>query len=113
MNKYHNDNIIENGCKYCNKKLANRYSRWRHEQNCKIKKEKIFCERRNFAKVDSKCQKDIVWIIWDIFLKESEKRSKITQKIMSSLLSLFCLKYTTGCHKKRKNIFTSSVKLDL
>jgi len=32
MNKYHNDNIIENGCKYCNKKLANRYSRWRHEQ---------------------------------------------------------------------------------
>ena len=39
MNKYHNNNIIENGCKYCNKKLANRYSRWRHEQKCKIKKE--------------------------------------------------------------------------
>jgi hypothetical protein len=81
------------------------------ENRCKIKKEKIFCERRNFAKVDSKCQKDIVWIIWDIFLKESEKRSKITQKIMSSLLSLFCLKYTTGCHKKRKNLMYLAVSI--
>jgi hypothetical protein len=74
------------------------------ENRCKLKKEKIFCERRNFAKVDSKLQKDIVWIIWDIFLKESEKREKIIQKLINSLLSLFCLKYTSGCHKKRKNL---------
>jgi hypothetical protein len=75
-----------------------------YENRCKTLKEKIFCERRNFAKVDSKCQKDIVWIIWDVFLKESEKRSKFIAKLMNSLLTLFCLKYTTGCHKKRKNL---------
>jgi hypothetical protein len=75
-----------------------------YETKCKSLKEKIFCERRNFAKVDSNCQKDIIWIIWDIFLKEAEKRSKIINKLIHSILSLFCLKYTTGCHKKRKNL---------
>ena len=65
-----------------------------YENRCKALKEKIFCERRNFAKVDSKCQKDIVWVIWDVFLKESSKRSKIIQKLMDALMALFCLKYT-------------------
>jgi hypothetical protein len=82
-----------------------------YENRCKALREKIFCERRNFAKVDSKCQKDIVWIIWDIFLKESSKRSKITQKIIESLLSLFCLKYTSGCHKKRKNLMYLAIAI--
>ena len=82
-----------------------------YENKCKELKEKIFCERRNFAKVDSKCQKDIVWIIWDIFLNESKKRSKIIQKTMNALLSLFCLKYTTGCHKKRKNLMYLAISM--
>ena len=38
------------------------------ETICKQKKEKFKCERREFAKVESKFQLDIVWIIWDIFL---------------------------------------------
>jgi len=75
-----------------------------YEARCKALKEKIFCGRRMFVKVDTKCQKDIIWIIWDIFLKEAEKRSKIVVKFMNAILSLFCLKYTTGCHKKRKNL---------
>ena len=82
-----------------------------YENRCRLLKERIFCERRNFAKVDSKFQKDIVWIIWDAFLKESEKRSKLIQKIVSSLLSLFCLKYSTGCHKKRKNLLYLTICL--
>jgi hypothetical protein len=82
-----------------------------YENRCKALKEKIFCERRNFAKVDSKCQKDIVWIIWEVFLKEAEKRSKITAKLINALLSLFCLKYTTGCHKKRKNLMYLAISI--
>ena len=82
-----------------------------YENRCKILKEKIFCERRTFAQVDSKCQKDIIWIIWDIFLKESEKRSQLVSKLMKSLLSLFCLKYTTGCHKKRKNLMYLAISV--
>ena len=38
-NKYHYNNLVENSCKFCNKKLANRHSRWRHEQNCKTRKQ--------------------------------------------------------------------------
>jgi len=82
-----------------------------YENRCKALKEKIFCERRNFAKVDTKCQKDIVWIIWDVFLKEASKRTKIIKKLMDALMSLFCLKYTTGCHKKRKNIMYLAISI--
>ncbi len=82
-----------------------------YENRCKALKEKIFCERRNFAQVDSKCQKDIVWIIWDVFLKESEKRSKLISKLIHALLNLFCLKYTSGCHKKRKNLMYLAISV--
>jgi len=82
-----------------------------YENRCKALKEKIFCERRVFAKVETKCQKDIIWIIWDVFLKEAAKRTKIIQKLMNSLMSLFCLKYTTGCHKKRKNIMYLAISI--
>ena len=78
--------------------------------NC-IQNMKIFCERRVFAKVEPKCQKDIVWIIWDIFLKESLKHTKIIQKLINALMSLFCLKYTTGCHKKRKNLMYLAISV--
>jgi len=71
---------------------------------CKAKKEKCKCERRTNIPVDSKFQMDIIWLIWDVLLKESNKRSKIIQKIINSLLSLFTLKYTSGCHRKRKYI---------
>ena len=49
-------------------------------------------------------QKDIIWIVWDLFLHESAKRSKFVKKTMDSLFTLFTLKYITGCQKKRRNI---------
>jgi hypothetical protein len=73
------------------------------ETICK-KKEKYKCERRNNIPVESKYQMDIIWIIWDIFLKESNQRSKIVDKIVNSLLKLFTLKYNSSCSKKRKYI---------
>lgn len=72
------------------------------ENICKHKKEKFKCERRGFANVESKCQMDIIWIVWDIFLEESKKRSTLIQRIVNSALNIFCLRYRTGCHKKRR-----------
>jgi hypothetical protein len=72
------------------------------ETICKQKKEKFKCERREFANVESNCQMDIVWIIWDIFLTESKKRSNLVQRIINSALNIFCLRYRSGCHKKRR-----------
>ena len=74
------------------------------ENICKIKKEKFKCERRGFASVEAKCQMDIIWIIWDAFLSEATKRSSLIQRIVNSALNIFCLRYRTGCHKKRRLI---------
>jgi len=74
------------------------------ETFCKDKREKIICERRNFSQVNTKFQKDIIWILWDLFLKESSKRSKFIKKTMEALLTLFSLRYLPGCHKKRRNL---------
>ena len=74
------------------------------ETICKLKKEKVKCERRQFANVESKCQMDIIWIIWDIFLVEAKKRNNLVQRIIYSALNIFCLKYTPGCHKKRRQL---------
>ena len=86
------------------------------ETVCKVKKQKCCAERRSWAPVPAKMQMDPVWIIWDIFLKEADKRSTIEEdtkkkkdnllieKIIKSLLNLFTLKYTTSCSKKRNFI---------
>jgi hypothetical protein len=81
------------------------------ETLCKNKKEHIRCERRSFIPVESKSQMDIIWIVWDLFLKEASKRQKIIKKVIDSLLNLFTLKYTSGCHKKRKYILYFVVSL--
>ena len=72
------------------------------ENICKQRKDKFRGERRTFANVDPKCQMDIIWIIWDIFLQEAQKQSSLIQRIVFSALNLFCLKYRPGCHKKRR-----------
>jgi hypothetical protein len=81
------------------------------EIKCKAKKEKCKCERRTNVPVDGKFQMDIIWLVWDVLLKESNKRSKILQKTINALLSLFTLKYTSGCHRKRKYILYFVVSL--
>ena len=74
------------------------------ESICKLRREKCICERRQNIPVETKNQMDIIWIIWDLFLWESSKRDKMIQKIVKALLSLFTLKYTSGCNRKRKYI---------
>ena len=72
------------------------------ENVCKARKDKFKCERRTNMPVESKYQMDIVWIIWDIFLKESQKKQPLVKKIVSALLHLYSLKYTCCCFKKRR-----------
>ena len=81
------------------------------ENVCKARKDKFKCERREKMPVDTKNQMDIVWIIWDMFLKESEKRQPITKKIIRALLSLYSLKYSSCCFKKKRNLVYFAVSL--
>ena len=81
------------------------------ETICKAKKEKCMCERRGQIPVHSKDQKDIVWLVWDALLQECETHGALTKKIMNSLLTLFTLKYTHTCFKKRRYILYFAVAL--
>jgi hypothetical protein len=78
---------------------------------CKIKKERLRCERRSDIPVDGKHQMDVIWIVWDIFLQKSMEKPVIIQKIIKALLSLFTLKYTSSCNRKRKYIIYFAVSL--
>jgi len=81
------------------------------ETICKNKKDKFKCERRSNIPVDSKLQMEIIWIVWDIFIQEVCSRPQIINKVVRSLLSLFTLKYTAGCNKRRKYILYFVVSL--
>ena len=74
------------------------------DRRSKKRKERLECDRRNKMPVDSKYQKEIVWMLWDIFLFESALRGAIMDKVIKSLLSIFCLKYSNSTIKKRKYI---------
>jgi len=82
-----------------------------YESICKIKKEKCVCERRSEMPVDGKFQKDIIWIVWDTLLKESENHGPLITKIVKSLLSLFSLRYTSTNYKRRKFIIYFAISL--
>jgi len=81
------------------------------ESICNKKKEKCKCERRNQIPVEPKEQMDIVWLIWDAILSESEVRNSLVQKIVKSALNLYCLKYNSSNFKKRKYLLYFTISL--
>tara|TARA_Y100001970_G_C14248377_1_gene869946 strand:- start:420 stop:1457 length:1038 start_codon:yes stop_codon:yes gene_type:complete len=81
------------------------------ETICKKKKETPITERRTFAPVDEKFQKDSVWIIWEIILNNIDERDELTKKIINKLLDLFCIRFTNGVKKRRKHIIFFSISL--
>jgi len=80
---------------------------------CKKRKEPIYCERRKESKkVEYKFQKDIIWMIWEaIVLRCDEMKNALLSKILNSTISLFSIKYTTGCCKKRRYLFYFAISL--
>ena len=54
---------------------------------------------------------DPIWIIWDVVLREADKKSKIIQKIIKSLLNMFSLKFTPGVKKRRRYVIYFAIAL--
>ena len=78
---------------------------------CKKKRQRCVCHRRPYE-VEPKCQKDIIWLVWDVILERAKTASSdIIQKVVRSVLNLFCIKYTNACCKRRKYLFYLAVAL--
>lgn len=87
---------------------------WMIEFNtiCKKRREPIRCVRRTQYKVESKYQSDVIWLIWDVLLDNTNKQtSKLVTKTMNALLRLFSIKYTTASCKKRRYLLYYAIGL--
>ena len=81
------------------------------EATCKREKNRILqCQRREFAPVESKLQKDIIWIVWDILLQETAGTQNM-KKVMKALLEIFCIRYRAGMKKKRRYLLYFAISL--
>ena len=80
-------------------------------QLCKKKKDDCLCARRSFVPVEEKFQMHPVWLIWEILIDFSKKKSKLIHKIIMSLLNLFCAKFSLSSIKKRKFIIYFAISL--
>jgi hypothetical protein len=79
---------------------------------CKKRKEPCFCEKRTKYNVENKLQCDIIWIIWDsIFYYCGEMQNPYIETLLNSILSLFCVKYTTASCKKKRYLLYYAVAL--
>ena len=84
------------------------------ETICKAKKETCRCERRSHIQVDDKLQFDPIWMIWDLIIAESTKpetHTLLTQKIIKSLLRMYCVRFTSGVRKKRRYLIYFAISL--
>ena len=83
-----------------------------YESICKRKKEKCVAARRSFAPVMEKYQMDPIWIIWEVILNECKnKNDQLVTKIVSSLLEIFGIRYTSGVQKRRRFIIYFAIAL--
>jgi hypothetical protein len=84
------------------------------ETICKAKKETCRCERRSHIPVDDKLQFDPIWMIWDMIIARSnqdDEYSPLTQKIVNSLLRIYCVRFTPGVRKKRRYLIYFAISL--
>jgi len=81
------------------------------EDICKKEQKKYLAGRRSNMPVESNCQKDIIWIIWECLLLEANNRNRGIHKIMKALLNLFCLRYKPGVRRRRKYIIYFGINL--
>ena len=83
-----------------------------YKKICKNKKEECRCERRGFVEVEEKYQKAVDWMVWGIFINESENQlDKRIGKIVRSLMNLYSLKYTHGVYRKRRFLVYLAISL--
>jgi hypothetical protein len=79
---------------------------------CKKRKEPVYCQLRSEVPVEKKFRRDIIWLLWDILFHYCDLlENKYISTLMSSIYTLFCIKYTTASCKKRRYLLYFAVSL--
>ena len=96
-----------------NSLLSSYWIEWIIEFISLCSKEKKDCkaDRRSNIPVPEKFQTDPIWIVWELLLHYSYKKSKICHSIIESLLKLFCIRFSVSTKKKRRYILYFAVLL--
>lgn len=82
------------------------------DATCRAKKEPCLGSRRTLGDASEKHEKDIIWLLWELFIFEAESRGTPTiVKIMKSLSTLFALRYSVGVKKRRRFLLYFAVSL--
>lgn len=77
---------------------------------CRKNKRPCLGELREHIPVEYKYQKEIIWIIWDAIFYVI-KSDVFSTKLISSILNLFCLKFTPACAKKRTYLLYFAISI--
>jgi len=77
---------------------------------CKKKKNPCCCESRNYP-VEAKFKNDVIWILWEAMFYYAEKKGEYCFKLLGSLFTIFCIKYTTASSKKRRYLLYFAISL--
>jgi hypothetical protein len=79
---------------------------------CKKRKHRCVCERRPSIPVETKYQKEIIWLIWDALIYTCElKKNPFLVKLMDSIFQLFCIKFTPASSKRRRYLMYYAVSI--
>lgn len=78
--------------------------------SCKKKKNKCTIQSRQYINVENKYLNEPIWLIWDALLHYGEKDSYI-DKLIKSLLNIFCIKFSDGSSRKRRYLIYFGVSL--
>ena len=86
------------------------------DQRCRKKKERCQCIRRDFAPQEDDNGQDIIFIVWDAILTEAKTRSSSTNTkalttILTSILELFKIRFTSGTKKRRRHLIYFAISL--
>ena len=75
----------------------------------KAKNKLCVCNPRKYID-NEEDQKNIIWLLWDIFF-EISKKNTVNNTLINSLLSLFILKFTKSTPKKRRFILYNCISI--
>ena len=97
-----------------NQEMACYWLEWllAYDTMAKRKKEPCIIQKRPDMPVPDKSRTDMIWLVWELLLAESQKRPlAITHTVMQALLELFALRYAPAVKQRRRHLLYFAVAL--